>query len=124
MAVNADAPIAVATALLGALARADGRMVLITSQLGARHGRSGSMGDYGDSKAALNDAFREISPEWADAGVTAIVLHPGWVRTDMGGSNAPVSVEESAAGIRRVIAELTAADHGHFLTFRGEQHPW
>ncbi len=124
MAVNADAPIAVATALLDALARAHGRVVLITSQLGARHGRIGSMGDYGDSKAALNDAFREVAQAWADAGVTAIVLHPGWVRTDMGGPNAPVSVEESAAGIRRVIANLTAQDHGHFLTFRGEQLPW
>jgi len=124
MAVNAEAPLAVTTALLGAVARANGRVVLVSSQLGAREGRSGSLGNYGDSKAALNDAFRAEAPAWANNGVIAVVMHPGWVRTDMGGPGAPISAEHSARGIRRVIQNLSARDHGRFLTWRGDEHPW
>ena len=126
MHVNATAPIIVAAeTLLDALARsADARIVLMSSQMGARRGQRGSLGVYGDSKAALNDAFREHAPSWAARGVTAIVMHPGWVRTDMGGAGAPVSVHDSANGIRTVIDGLTAGDHGKFLTWLGAEHPW
>jgi NAD(P)-dependent dehydrogenase (short-subunit alcohol dehydrogenase family) len=125
MAVNAEAPIVVTQALLDAVARArDARIALISSQMGARHGRAGSLGDYGDSKAALNDRFRERAEAWRARGVTAVVMHPGWVRTDMGGPGAPVGVEESAAGIRSVLEALTPADHGKFLTWQGREHPW
>ena len=99
-------------------------MTQARSQLGARRGSRKSLGDYGDSKAALNDAVRERAPRWAERGVTAIVIHPGWVRTDMGGSAAPVSVDQSAHGIRSVISRLTPADNGRFLTWRGDEHPW
>src|SRR2546428_92988 len=57
-------------------------------------------------------------------GLVAIVMHPGWVRTDMGGAMAPLSVEESVSGIRQVIDRLTPADHGRFLTWEGREHPW
>jgi len=125
MRVNGERPIRVAEALLDAVARAQpGRIVLMSSQLGARHGRGGSLGDYGDSKAALNDRFRKRAPAWAGRGVIAIVMHPGWVRTDMGGASAPVAVRDSARGIRRVAAGLSARDHGRFLTYTGDEHPW
>jgi len=124
MQVNAGAPMRVAEALLPVVARAGGRIVLLSSQLGARHGRRGSLGDYGDSKAALNDAFRARASDWAAHGIVAIVLHPGWVRTDMGGAAAPVTPADSARGIRRVVAGLTPADHGRFLTWQGREHPW
>ena len=124
MRVNAQAPIAVVEAILPAVARAHGRIVLMSSQMGARQGSRASLGDYGDSKAALNDAFRARAAQWATHGVIAIVIHPGWVRTDMGGRSAPVSVADSARGIREVIAALTPARHGSFLTWRGEEHPW
>lgn len=124
MAVNAQAPITVTEALLPAVSRAGGRIVLMSSQMGARHGSTRSLGDYGDSKAALNDGLREHADSWARHGVTAIVMHPGWVRTDMGGRSAPVAVDESAAGIRQVVAGLGSDHHGHFLTWRGQDHPW
>jgi NAD(P)-dependent dehydrogenase (short-subunit alcohol dehydrogenase family) len=125
MAVNAEAPIKVTRALLEAVQRgAEKKIVLMTSQLGARYGSRRSLGIYGDSKAALNDAFRELAPAWGRAGLIAIVMHPGWVRTDMGGAGAPLSVEESVRGIRRVIAGLTAAEHGRFLTWEGREHAW
>lgn len=125
MAVNAEAPMAVTEALLDAVARGRGRIVLMSSQLGARRGTSGSLGDdYSDSKAALNDAFRARVDSWSKRGVTAIVVHPGWVRTDMGGPGAPVSPHDSAAGVREVVAKLTPLDAGRFLTWQGEEHPW
>ncbi|NNL85947.1 MAG: SDR family NAD(P)-dependent oxidoreductase [Myxococcales bacterium] len=124
MQVNAEAPIRVCERFLPHVADAGGHMILVTSQLGARRGKSGSLGNYGDSKAALNDRFRERCPDWQRCGVTAVVLHPGWVRTDMGGENAAISVEESADGIFSVSRAMTPGDHGRFLTWRGEDHPW
>jgi NAD(P)-dependent dehydrogenase (short-subunit alcohol dehydrogenase family) len=123
--INTDAPIRVARALLPAVTRSnEKKLVLVTSQLGARRGYKGSLGLYGDSKAALNDTFRTYAPTWGRSGCIAIVLHPGWVRTDMGGAGAPLAVEESVRGIRQVIARLTTADHGRFWTWEGREHPW
>ncbi len=123
--INADAPIRVAQALLPAVSRSsEKKLVLVTSQLGARRGSTGSLGLYGDSKAALNDAFRAHAPAWGRGGLVAIVMHPGWVRTDMGGAMAPLSVEESVRGMLQVIARLTPADHGRFWTWEGREHPW
>ena len=125
MAINAEAPIRVTEALLDAVRRGrDKKIVLMTSQLGARHGGTRSLGTYGESKAALNDRFRELAPAWGAEGLIAIVMHPGWVRTDMGGRGASLSVEESVTGMRRVIAELTASGHGRFWTWDGREHPW
>jgi NAD(P)-dependent dehydrogenase (short-subunit alcohol dehydrogenase family) len=125
MAINAEAPIRVAQALLPAVLRSpEKKFVLMTSQLGARYGRQRSLGLYGDSKAALNDAFRALAPEWGRQGVIAIVMHPGWVRTDMGGASASLSVTESVTGIRQVIARLTVAEHGRFWSWNGREHPW
>lgn len=123
--INTDAPIHVAQALLPAVLRSrEKKIVVITSQLGARRGHTGSLGLYGDSKAALNDAFRTHAPVWGQRGGIAIVMHPGWVRTDMGGAGAPLSAEESVRGMRQVIARLTPADHGRFWTWDGREHPW
>jgi len=125
MAINAEAPIRVTEALLDAVRRGrDKKIVLMTSQLGARYGSSRRLGAYGESKAALNDRFRELSPDWGAEGLIAIVMHPGWVRTDMGGRSATLSVEESVTGMRRVIAGLTPAEHGRFWTWDGREHEW
>ena len=125
MAVNADAPIRTVESLLDNGLIDDGGVVAImTSQMGARRGRSGSLGDYGDSKEALNIEFRRRSATWAERGVLAVVIHPGWVRTDMGGAGASISVEESVDGIMQVLDDLSPAEHGSFLTWDGRTHPW
>ncbi|MDH3604084.1 MAG: SDR family oxidoreductase [Candidatus Tectomicrobia bacterium] len=125
MRINADAPIRVTQALLEAVKRGtEKKVVLVTSQLGARRGGTRNLGAYGNSKAALNDAFRELAPAWGREGLIAIVLHPGWVRTDMGGAWASLSVEDSVTGIRQLIARLTPAEHGRFWTWDGREHPW
>ena len=125
MEVNARAPIRVVEALLEAGRLRDGGVVAImTSQMGARRGRTGSLGDYGDSKAALNDEFRERADRWREEGAIAVVIHPGWVQTDMGGNGASLTVSESVTGIKQVVDDLTAGDHGKFLTWDGRIHPW
>jgi NAD(P)-dependent dehydrogenase (short-subunit alcohol dehydrogenase family) len=125
MEVNAMAPITVVQALLDAgLLSRDGVVAIMTSQMGARQSRAGSLGDYGDSKAALNDEFRRRADSWRAAGAIAVVIHPGWVRTDMGGSNASIGVPESSDGITRVLDGLDASRHGRFLTWDGREHPW
>ena len=123
--VNAEAPIEVAEALMDAVLRSEQRKIaLITSMMGARRGSTRSLGKYGDSKAALNDRFRALEAGWRERGCLAVVIHPGWVRTDMGGRNAAVSIEESARGIRDVMASLDASRHGRFWTWDGREHPW
>lgn len=125
MEVNAEAPIRVVETLLGSDAlKQGGTVAIMTSQMGARRGSSGSLGDYGDSKAALNDEFRRHSDRWMESGAIAVVIHPGWVRTDMGGQGASLSVSESVSGIMEVLDGLTENDHGKFLTWDGRVHPW
>ncbi|MDJ0924128.1 MAG: SDR family NAD(P)-dependent oxidoreductase [Acidimicrobiia bacterium] len=125
MEVNAEAPIVVAQALIDAERLSpNARLVLITSGMGSRRGRTGSLGDYGDSKAALNDEFRLRARAWQLAGVIGIVMHPGWVRTDMGGSGATLAVEDSVAGMKQVIAGLATGDHGRFFNWDGSEQPW
>lgn len=125
MAVNAEAPIRVVQAFLDAGSlTTGGKVVIVTSQVGARRGSTGSLGDYGDSKAALNDEFRARADAWGEQGLVAVVVHPGWVRTDMGGDSAPLSVEESAEGMRTLVARLGPDHHGGFWTWDGREHPW
>ena len=123
--INAEAPIEVVEALIDAVLRSNQRKIgLISSQVGARRGSTRSLGKYGNSKAVLNDRFRARERDWRAAGCLAVVIHPGWVRTDMGGSAASLSVEESARGIRRVMANLDDSGHGRFWTWDGREHPW
>ncbi|MGI9649429.1 MAG: SDR family NAD(P)-dependent oxidoreductase [Acidimicrobiia bacterium] len=125
MEVNAVAPIRVVESLLHAEAiDSGGAVAIMTSQMGSRGERGGSLGTYGDSKAALNDEFRARAEAWAARGVIAVVVHPGWVQTDMGGPSAPLAVEESVEGVRRLIAGLTPDHHGRFWTWDAREHAW
>lgn len=125
MAINAEPPIRIAEALLeNVVSSTQRRIALITSQMGSRGRTNGGLDDYGESKAALNDAFRQRAPTWGERGACAVVIHPGWVRTDMGGSSAALSVEESASGIRQLMADLTPEMHGRFWTWDGREHDW
>ena len=123
--VNSVAPIRLVEELLAAGAvRPGGVAAIMTSQMGSRNGRTHSLGDYGESKAILNDHFRLRANDWGEHGVIAVVVHPGWVRTDMGGDSAPLTVEESVTGMRTLFGGLARADHGRFWAWDGHELPW
>ena len=123
-AVNSVAPMALAGAFLPALKRGEGkRLIAITSRMGSIGDNSaGGSYAYRASKAALNAAWHSLATDHRE--VIAVVLHPGWVKTDMGGAGAPVERKDSVAGMRRVIAKLTPADSGRFFDFQGAEIPW
>jgi len=124
-AINTAAPMNVASAVFENLTLAPlGKMVFVSSAEGIRAGRQRPMGIYAQSKAALNDAVRAHSGQWAHYGVIGIALHPGWVSTDMGSARAPTTPDQCAAGIMAVVAALTPADCGIFVDFRGNLLPW
>ena len=126
LAVNTVGPVRVTKALLPNLRTGELKTVVnVTSNLGSIGENSGG-GFYGyrESKAALNMFTRSLAADLGSEGFTCIVMHPGWVKTDMGGTSAPVEVEDSAAGIRRVIDSLTPSDNGTFWTFEGDQMAW
>jgi len=122
--VNTMAPLALAAAFRAQVARsAQRKAVAITSRLGSIAANTeGGLYAYRSSKAALNAAWRSFALDHRD--IIATVLHPGWVRTDMGGQSAPLGPEESVAGLRRVIASLEEADSGGFIGYDGKPIPW
>lgn len=125
LAVNSVAPVVLAKAALPLVAAAKGKMVAITSKMGSI-GDNGSGGyiAYRSSKAALNAAWRSLAIDVAPQGVAAAVLHPGWVQTRMGGASAPLTPEQSVAGMRRVIAGLGPDQSGSFFNYDGTSIPW
>ncbi len=79
---------------------------------------------YRGSKAALNMMSRVLAAELRPLGIPVVLMHPGWVRTDMGGPEAPIRPEDSARGILRVLNTVTLRDSGRFLTWEGKELPW
>jgi NAD(P)-dependent dehydrogenase (short-subunit alcohol dehydrogenase family) len=124
--VNTLAPLLVSEALLGNLTRgAQKKIASITSKMGSiGDGPGGGGYAYRASKTALNMVMANAAAELKGKGIMTVVLHPGWVQTDMGGRNAPVKIPDSAAGIRKVIAGLTPATSGRFYNYDGAPLPW
>ena len=125
LAVNTVAPTLLAAALAPNLIAARGKMVAITSQMGSiADNRSGGWLAYRASKAALNAAWKTLAVEMAAEPIAIAMLHPGWVRTDMGGPGAPLEAQESVRALRGVIERLGPGDKGVFLNERGQTLPW
>ena len=122
METNALGPL-LAARTVGTRVRDGGKLVALTSLMGsiADNGAGGAW-SYRMSKAALNMGFSCLAIELRPRGVNVAVLHPGWVRTDMGGDQAPLSPEGSVAGMRRVIDGLTSS--GGFFNYTGQPLPW
>jgi NAD(P)-dependent dehydrogenase (short-subunit alcohol dehydrogenase family) len=124
--VNTQAPVKMAVAFLPHLKRGDKKLLVsISSQMGsiADNGSGGSI-LYRTSKAALNAAMKSIAIDLEDQGIGVLVLHPGWVKTDMGGANALIDAQESVAGMSQVIAQFTLAQSGSFFKYDGSTLPW
>jgi NAD(P)-dependent dehydrogenase (short-subunit alcohol dehydrogenase family) len=122
--VDALGPLRTAQAFLPLLRRArNPRIVLVSSVLGSMALEGSSNLAYRATKAALNKFAQGLAADLKDEGVV-VALHPGWVRTDMGGAAAPLSVEESVAGTVKTIDGLTIEWSGHFLDYRNEEIAW
>lgn len=101
------------------------RLVHITSRMGSMaDNQSGGWWAYRISKAALNMACVNSVGELRAQGIATAVLHPGWVRTDMGGSAAPLDVATAVRGMRQVIADLDLSRSGGFWDYSGAELPW
>ncbi|MGO4705633.1 SDR family oxidoreductase [Microvirga sp. 2MCAF38] len=120
--VNTLAPLRVAQAFLPHLRRSpNAKIVTISSRMGSLSYAKSDRIAYRASKAAVNKVMQGLSTDLQGEGIPVIMVHPGWVRTDMGGSGADISVEQSAAGIVALIGRLSVKDTGGFFDWQGER---
>lgn len=122
-AINTVAPYLIAQAVLPEVRAAKGKLIAISTRMGSlEDNSSGGFLAYRSSKTALNMAWRTLA--LANKDLVCVPLHPGWVQTRMGGQNAPVTPEQSIAGMRRVIDGLTTEQSGEFFDYEGRSVPW
>lgn len=124
--INSMAPLKMAEAFHRHLLRGKARTIAtITSKMGSI-ADNGSGGNYlyRSSKTAVNMVVKSLALDLAKDGIKAVLLHPGWVLTDMGGPNALITPEQSVTGMRGIIANLHADDSGSFFAYDGKAVPW
>lgn len=125
--INTLAPLRMVEAFIGPIASSERKQIIfISSKMGsmADNNADGGAYLYRSSKAALNAVMRSLAVDLAERGVTVVAFHPGWVSSDMGGHEAPVTPAASAHGMREVIEGLTTTDSGRFLDYEGKEVPW
>jgi len=123
-AINTFAPAIITQTFLENLKKSNAaKLVTITSLMGSiEDNQSGGYYAYRMSKVALNMFVRSFSFDFPQ--VVALTMHPGWVRTEMGGPQAPVLPRESARGLFKFITEATEKNSGHFYDYAGKELPW
>ncbi len=125
-AVNTMAPLRLVERFVDRVARSEKRVIAcMSSTMGSISGNTeGRHYLYRSSKAALNSVVRSLAIDLRPRGVTVVALHPGWVRTDMGGADADLAPAESVGALRRVLDRLVPADSGRFFNYDGSEVPW
>ena len=124
MRVNAFAPLLLVQALRASFATS-AKIVNITSILGSIELADGSAGfPYRMSKAALNMATKQLAHTLRRDGIAVLALHPGWVRTRMGGRRATLDIASSADGMVATIDAFSLADTGAYRQYDGTRLPW
>jgi NAD(P)-dependent dehydrogenase (short-subunit alcohol dehydrogenase family) len=104
---------------------ARGKLAVLSSKMGSLSERSSASGSlYRASKAALNSVLIDTALVYGKQGATCVAFHPGWVRTEMGGEGADISVEESAGGIRATLAALPASERAVYRNYDGSEIGW
>ncbi len=124
--VNTMATLKMAEVFAAQVARSKQKtIVALTSKMGsiADNGSGGSY-LYRSSKVAMNMVVKSLAIDLRSSGIIAVVFHPGWVKTDMGGPNALISSEQSVSGMRHTIGNLTLAGSGAFFSYDGRVIPW
>jgi len=125
-AINTMAALRLTEAFVENVARSERKTIVAFSTIIASIARNvtGRRYLYGSTKCALNYVVKSLSIDLRDRGITVIALHPGWVATDMGGPEAPLTPAESVAAIRWLVASLGPESSGRFLRYDGETLPW
>lgn len=125
--INVLGPMKMAEAFVDQVARSSQRkIVTLTSILGSIASNTrGSLYGYRSSKAAVNAVMKSMAIDLAAShGIAATAIHPGWVRTDMGGPRADIDAPTSVAGMRRVIDALSVGTAGRYWVYDGSTLPW
>lgn len=122
--VNTIAPLRVATAFLPNVKAAKGKIITLSSQMGQVQSASSDSLAYRVSKAAVNKLMRGLAAELKPQGIPVLIVHPGWVKTDMGGEGAPLTSDESAAQLQKLIDKLDIGSTGKFLAWNGKELAW
>ena len=124
--VNTIAPLMLVQTFVEQVAASQQKLVaIISSKVGSiADNSSGGSYIYRSSKAAVNQVVKSLSIDLAQRGITVISLHPGWVKTNMGGPNAEISTDESVSGLKSILQSASLAQSGQFIEFNGNSIPW
>jgi NAD(P)-dependent dehydrogenase (short-subunit alcohol dehydrogenase family) len=124
--VNTMGPLRVSEAFIDHVARSERKLIVtLTSGMGSiADNTSGGSIAYRSSKAAVNMVMRSLAVDLAPHGITCVVVNPGWVQTDMGGSHATLTTVESVTMLRRLIDTLGPAQSGKFFNYDGREYAW
>jgi short-subunit dehydrogenase len=124
--VNTLAPLKICETFIEQIKNSDKKTVaIITSMMGSISlNKDGKEFIYRVTKCAANMVVKCLANELQNDEVTVLAIHPGWVKTDMGGKDAPVTPEESAKGIYNILTKADKSTTGKFLDFQGNELPW
>lgn len=123
---NTVAPLAAATAFADHVAASDKKLIVsMSSGAGSKTRiRNGGHYVYRATKAGLNAVMRALSFDLAPRGIAVIIIGPGHIRTDMGGADAPLALDETIATLRKSLLTIRIKDTGRFINSSGEDIPW
>jgi NAD(P)-dependent dehydrogenase (short-subunit alcohol dehydrogenase family) len=126
LAVNTLAPLRMAECFVEHVARSQRKIIAaISSLMGSVSSNTGGRHYlYRSSKAALNAVVKSLAIDLRDRGIIAVTLHPGWVKTAMGGANAEMEIDVSVRDLIGVLDRLALKDSGRFLSHDGSEIPW
>ncbi|WP_199609315.1 SDR family oxidoreductase [Flocculibacter collagenilyticus] len=124
--INTVAPLMLCQALYPSFKKAESsKIAFLSSKMGSIADNGyGKSYIYRSSKAALNAVVKSLSIDLKDDNIFCVALHPGWVKTDMGGDDALIEVETSVKGIISVIEDLAPNHTGNFISYDGQEIPW
>lgn len=123
--INVLGPLRVTQAFLPHLQRSQQpRVLTVSSLMGSMSYAKSDRIAYRASKAAVNKVMQGLATDLAPQGIAVASLHPGWVKTDMGGQGADIEPQQSAAGILTIAEALTAEQTGRFWNWDGKQLEW
>jgi NAD(P)-dependent dehydrogenase (short-subunit alcohol dehydrogenase family) len=123
--INTLGPLRMCEAFVENVALSDKKlMVAVTSGMGSIGDSSGGYYVYRSTKAALNMVIHNVALDLRNRGIIGVVINPGWVKTDMGTENAPLSAAESIGAMRKIFDKLGPEDTGKFLNWRGGTYEW